>query len=234
MPSSLSTATLRTVERLWEERMSAPKGTLSRSGVSMVEWPGFDAAVNLEVGDSLLVAGPEEAIARLRQLPRRQLADPEVAESALRDLRPRRIGSAFLAYADASTFTPSPATHEVHQAELDAAERTVAHCDAEDRDESGLLEMSTWFVADENGVPVAAAGYEEWPQRVAHCGVAVDTGHRGRGLGRSVASAAVGHALQEHAAVQWRSRDSNAASTRLGARLGFVQVGRQTSFELCV
>src|SRR5699024_9268115 len=73
MSSSLSTSTLRTVERLWEERMSAPKGTLSSSGVSMVEWPGFTATVILDIGGSLIVAGPAEAIALLRHLSPQQL-----------------------------------------------------------------------------------------------------------------------------------------------------------------
>ncbi|MCG7309732.1 GNAT family N-acetyltransferase [Brachybacterium sp. ACRRE] len=67
---------------------------------------------------------------------------------------------------------------------------------------------------------------------MAHCGVAVIAEHRGRGLGRSVASAAVGHALGEYGVVQWRSRDTNTASTRLGARLGFALLGTQTAFDL--
>lgn len=212
--------------------MSAPKGALGPSGVSMVERPGFSAAVILDIGGSLLVAGPREAIALLRRLSGQQLVHADVAESALHSLRPRLIGKALLAYADDSTFTPAPAAHEVRHADLGAVERAVSHCEAEERDESGLLGMSAWFVAEEEGVPVAAAGYERWPQSVAHCGVAVGAEHRGRGLGQSVASAAVGHALREHAAAQWRSRDTNAASIRLGERLGFVQVGSQTAFDL--
>ena len=234
MPSSLSTATLRTVERLWEERMSAPKGALSSSEVSFVEWPGFNAAVILDIGGSLLIAGPAKAIALLRRLPRPQLADVEVAASVLHNLRPRLIGRALLGYADESTFTLAPAAHRVREADRNAAEQAVSHCDADDRDESGLLAMSAWFVAEEEGVPVAAAGYEGWQRSVAHCGVAVGAEHRGRGLGQAVASAAVGHALGEHAVAQWRSRDTNATSTRLGERLGFVQVGSQTAFDLQV
>lgn len=232
MSSSLSTSTLRTVERLWEERMSAPKGTLSSSGVSMVEWPGFTATVILDIGGSLIVAGPAEAIALLRHLSPQQLVDAEVAASALLSLRPRLIGKALLGYADESTFTPAPAAHKVRPADLSAVEQALSHCDADDRDESGLSEMSAWFVAEEEGVPVAAAGYEGWPGGVVHCGVAVGSRYRGRGLGQSVASAAVGHALAGHAVAQWRSRDTNATSTRLGERLGFVQVGSQTAFDL--
>lgn len=212
--------------------MSASKGTLGSSGVSFVEWPGFTAAVILDIGGSLLVAGPAEAIALLRRLSPQQLVDADVAASALLSLRPRLIGKALLGYADESTFTPAPAAHRVRQADLAAAERAVSHCDADDRDESGLLAMSAWFVAEQEGVPVAAAGYEGWPRSVAHCGVAVGAEHRGRGLGQSVASAAVGHALGEHAVAQWRSRDTNATSIRLGERLGFVQVGSQTAFDL--
>jgi GNAT superfamily N-acetyltransferase len=232
MPSSLSTATLRTVERLWEERMHAPKGTLGSSGVSIVEWPGFTAAVILDIGGTLIVAGPAEAIALLRHLSPQRLVDADVAASALLSLRPRLIGKALLGYADESTFTPAPSAHKVRQADLSAAEQVLSHCDADDGDESGLSEMNAWFVAEEDGVPVAAAGYEGWPGSVAHCGVAVGARHRGRGLGQSVASAAVGHALAGHAVAQWRSRDTNATSTRLGERLGFMQLGSQTAFDL--
>lgn len=234
MPPSVSASTLRTVERLWEERMGAPKATLGSSDVSFVERPGFTAAVLLDIGGRLLVVGPAEAIGLLRRLPRQKVVESDAAASALLGLRPRLIGRALLAYADESTFTPAPAAHAVRQTDRGAVEQAVSQCHEDDRDESGLLEMSTWFSAEEDGVPVAAAGYEGWPRSVAHCGVAVGGEHRGRGLGRSVASAAVGHALREHAVAQWRSRDTNTTSTRLGERLGFVQVGSQTSFDLYV
>lgn len=234
MPTSLSAPTLRTVERLWQERMGAPKGALGSAGVSFVEWPGLTAAVILDIGGVLLVAGPSEAIGLLRRLARAQLLDVEVAGSALGSLRPELVGRALLGYADVSTFTPVHASYGVRQADRSSMEEVVSQCDPDDRDESGLLEMHGWFVAEEEGVPVAAAGYEEWPGGVAHCGVAVSAEHRGRGLGRSVASAAVGHALGEHEVVQWRSRDTNAVSTRLGARLGFVQLGAQVAFDLYV
>lgn len=232
MHSSLSPGTLRTAHRLWEERLGAPMGTLGTSGVSFVAWPGHDAAVVLDLGGSLLVAGPEEAITRLRRLPRKHLVDSDAVVSALSRLRPRIIGRALLGYADQWTFTPAPDAHGVRPADLGTVGRVFSQCDAADPDESGLADMSAWFVAEEDGVPVAAAGYEEWPQGIAHCGVAVGGEHRGRGVGRSVASAAVGHALAEHAVVQWRSRDSTMASTRLGERLGFVQLGTQTAFDL--
>lgn len=232
MPSSLSTATLRTVERLWEERVRAQEGALSSSRVSFVEWPGFTAAVIVDIGGSVLVAGPGEAIGRLHGLPRHELVDAGAAESALVDLRPRLIGQALLGYADTSTFTRAPAAWPVHQADLGAVERAISHCDPEDRDESGLSEMDVWFVAEDDGVPVAAAGYETWPRSVAHCGVAVGAEHRGRGFGRAAASDAVEHALREHTVAQWRSRSTNVASTRVGDRLGFVQAGTQTAFEL--
>jgi RimJ/RimL family protein N-acetyltransferase len=232
MPSSLSTATLRTVERLWEERLRAQEGALSSSQVSFVEWPGFTAAVIVDNGGSVLVAGPAEAIGRLHGHPRHELVDAGAAESALVDLRPRLIGQALLGYADESTLTRAPAAWPVRQADLGAVEQAISHCDPEDRDESGLSEMNIWFVAEDEGVPVAAAGFEQWPQGVAHCGVTVGTEHRGRGIGHAVATEAVEHALVEHAVAQWRSRDTNVASTRLGERLGFVQVGTQTAFEL--
>lgn len=214
--------------------MRAPLGALSQPGVSFVEWPGFDAAVILDIDGSLLVAGPAEAIELLRQLSAQRLGNAESTASALRSLRPRLIGKALLGYADESTFTPAPGSHRVRRADLLAAEQAVARCDADERDESGLLEMDTWFVTEEDGVPVAAAGYEVWARGVAHCGVAVSADRRGRGLGEAVASTAIRHALREESVAQWRSREANIASTRLGEHLGFVKIGSQMAFDVHV
>ena len=231
MPSSLSTATLGTVGHLWEEQMRAQRGALSSSEVSFVEWPGFTAAVIVDIGGSVLVAGPAEAIGRFHGRPRQHLVDAR-AESALVDLQPLLVGQALLGYADESTFTRAPAARTVRQADRGAIEQAIFHCEPEDRDESGLLEMTTWFVAEDDGLPVAAAGYERWPPRVAHCGVAVGAEHRGRGMGQAVASGAVEHALREHTVAQWQSSDTNVASMRVRERLGLVQMGTQTAFEL--
>lgn len=212
--------------------MGAEPGVLGSSGTSIVEWPGSSAAVILEIGDALLVAGPSKAIELLRSCPREQLVDVDGTASALGILRPVLVGKALLGYVDRSNFTPAGAPPRAHRADRGAMEEVIAQCEADDRDESGLLEMPLWFVAEDAGVPVAAAGYEDWSGAVAHCGVAVGARHRDKGWGRAVAQAAVGHALDKHDVVQWRSRDTNLASTRLGERLGFARAGTQTAFDL--
>lgn len=232
MPSTLGTTALRTVERVWETRMGAREGSLGSSAVSFVEWPGFSAAVVLSLGDALLVAGPGEAIKQLRDLPRQKLLDVASLEGALKALSPDLVGKALLAYTDESPSTPAGTSNNVHEVTRVEVEEVLSYCETDECDESGLLEMNRWFVADDDGVPVAAAGYEEWSNGVAHLGVAVSRAHRGRDLGRSVASAAISHALREHSVAQWRSRDTNTSSTLLGERLGFVQVGAQIAFDL--
>ena len=232
MPNSLPSRTRRTVQHLWEDKVGAKRGTLKTGGVSYVEWPGFDAAVVVDIEGAHLVAGPAEAIELLRGLSSRQLSDAEATASALQPLRPELTGKALLSYADATTFAPVDVSSRARQADRRAMEEVVAKCEVDDRDESGLPEMTSWFVTGDGGAPVAASGYEGWSPAVAHCGVAVIAEHRGKGWGRSVASAAVGHALGDHDVVQWRSRDTNRASTRLGGRLGFAQVGTQTAFDL--
>lgn len=212
--------------------MGAKERALGSSEVSFVEWPGFSATVVLGIGDALLVAGPSEAIKQLSRLPREKLLDVATIEGALDALQPELVGKALLAYADASTFAPAETPNTVHEAKRIEVEEVASYCGSEERDESGLLEMNRWFVADDVGVPVAAAGYEEWSGSVAHLGVLVSRAHRGRDLGCSVASAAVGHALNEHPVAQWRGRDTNTSSIRLGERLGFVQVGTQIAFDL--
>ncbi|GAA2750536.1 GNAT family N-acetyltransferase [Kitasatospora cinereorecta] len=74
---------------------------------------------------------------------------------------------------------------------------------------------------------VAAAGYRRWPRDTAHLSVLTAAGHRGRGLARATASAAVAHALSRSLLPQWRARPD--ASRGVAAALGFRELGTQLS-----
>lgn len=76
---------------------------------------------------------------------------------------------------------------------------------------------------------MAAAGYRLWPRRTAHLSVLTAPAARGRGLARTVASAAVAHALAADLLPQWRARPP--ASRRVAAALGFEELGAQLSLR---
>ncbi|MDE3722165.1 GNAT family N-acetyltransferase [Nocardiopsis sp. N85] len=77
---------------------------------------------------------------------------------------------------------------------------------------------------------VAAAGYVRQGGRTAHLCVLTDTDRRGRGLARTVASAATARALAEGLLPQWRARPP--ASRAVAASLGYRTLGAQLSLRL--
>ncbi|WP_228011192.1 GNAT family N-acetyltransferase [Nonomuraea phyllanthi] len=101
----------------------------------------------------------------------------------------------------------------------------------EDAEESGLAEVSSAaFVVREGGRAVAASGYRPWLEMAAHLSVLTAPGHRGRGLARRAASAAVADALAAGLLPQWRARPE--PSRRVARALGFRQHGAQLSVRL--
>ncbi|MFJ8744346.1 GNAT family N-acetyltransferase [Embleya sp. NPDC127516] len=143
------------------------------------------------------------------------------------------LGPASLLYLDRAAFQPNGGDAEVEEVACDDAEMTalLARVDTLDADESGLADVrSPVFVVREGVEVVAAAGYEVWPRSVAQHGVLVAPGSRGRGLARTVASAAVHHALAAGLLPQWRARPE--PSQRVALALGFRDVGSQVSIRL--
>ncbi|WP_158580772.1 GNAT family N-acetyltransferase [Cellulomonas rhizosphaerae] len=103
-------------------------------------------------------------------------------------------------------------------------------CNESDRDESGLREMSTRFAVQDDGRPVALAGYEVWNDEVAHLGVLVVPDARGRGLALTAARTAMDHA--PGLVPQWRASVENPVSAAVADRLGFVRAGGQIAIEV--
>ncbi len=69
-------------------------------------------------------------------------------------------------------------------------------------------------------------------QIIAHLGVLTPPPFRRRGFGLLSAALATNEALDFGLVPQWRSRIENTASRRTAARLGFVEVGSQTTVLL--
>ncbi|WP_213455745.1 GNAT family N-acetyltransferase [Rhizomonospora bruguierae] len=139
------------------------------------------------------------------------------------------LGPAALSYLDRSDFRPAAGPVEVADvADLSALLQAAGQADA---GESGLADIqSPAFVHRHEGCIVAASGYRRWLGTAAHLSVLTDARHRGRGLTRVVASAAVAHALDRGLLPQWRARP--AASQRVAAALGFRRLGGQVSLAL--
>ncbi len=144
----------------------------------------------------------------------------------------RLLGQATLAFRDeylalegldAATVTDDPA------AVLDLEKA----CPPDDVVEVGLAEMTQAMVTlDELDQPTAGAGFAEWEQILGHLGVLTPPAFRRRGFGLLAAALATNEALDVGLVPQWRARIENEASRKLAARLGFVEVGSQTTVVL--
>jgi len=67
---------------------------------------------------------------------------------------------------------------------------------------------------------LAVAGYDAWPGRIAHIGVAVHPDFRGQKLGRLVAMAAARGAMARKRIVQYRTHADNTGSVGIAKALG--------------
>lgn len=220
---------LRRARRVWEGLAGAPVAfgeaglTVVASGESQLCPPGWAGIVAL--GDAAIATTPgDPAVLQqaLHGLAVADLTDPDV----LRERLPVAdvLGPATLAYRDGHPF-------EVPAAEAGNADELVAAASPDDAGEAGLDEItSPAFVVREDGRVVAAAGYQLWPGDVAHLCVLTAAGHRGRGLARTAAGAAVAHALGEGLLPQWRARPE--PSRRVAVALGFTELGSQLSVQL--
>ena len=69
---------------------------------------------------------------------------------------------------------------------------------------------------------IAVAGYDAWPGRIAHIGVAVHPEHRGQKVGQLVVQAAARGALARRRIVQYRALSDNAGAVGIGNALRFI------------
>ncbi|WP_431959938.1 GNAT family N-acetyltransferase [Actinacidiphila sp. bgisy160] len=183
----------------------------------------------------ILTVPTAEAAVLLRKATAGIPPDTLVRADALRTVLPvaEVLGPATLAYVSDVEFRPVSTDHAVARLSVKHPDvlALLATAGHEDAGESGLGEISSpAFVILDGGEAVAAAGYRIWPGGTAHVSVLTAPQRRGRGLARTVASAAVAHALDAGLLPQWRARPE--PSRRVAGALGFREVGAQLSFRL--
>ncbi|RMI37902.1 GNAT family N-acetyltransferase [Streptomyces triticirhizae] len=195
--------------------------------------PGWVGVVTLG-GSSIATAPDERAAAVVRDalapLPPAAVTDPKAVRRALPVAE--LLGPAALAYLAPARLRPvgadAPAVERVPASRVRDLEESAGAEEAGEADVGGIT--SPAFVVREAGRVIAAAGYQLWPDRVAHVSVLTDPGWRGRGLARATGAAAVAHALAAGLLPQWRARPP--ASRRVAASLGFQELGAQLSIRL--
>ncbi len=236
----MSRDSLEQARRLWAALARVTVAFPPSGGVTVVvspeSWlcpPGWAGVVELD--GAVLATVPEAGLAGRLHDALLGALDTDIDLSRL----PGRLtvhdvlGPATLAYLDAADFAPAHRDADVER--LPPGHRDVrplvASVDARDADESGMEEVASAVrVLREGRDVVAAAGYRPWLDTAAHLSVLVAAAHRGRGLARLVASAAVADALADGLLPQWRARPE--PSRRVARALGFRELGSQISLLL--
>lgn len=230
--TGVDSSTETVVHRVWAERLGVAPAVFRESRPVFINRSDLTAVVVVRLDRTVVVAAPERALSRLRSCGPGQLLQVGSLLRALEPLAPRLFGVASLAFADHRTIAPVR-VHAARTASKADVEVVMSKCSVEERDESGLLDMDTrWVALSEDGEPAGAAGYEVWGGGLAHIGVTVGAASRGKGLGARAATAAAVHAIGLGLVPQWRCRQDNLASVRVGERLGFVRMGEQVAIDL--
>ncbi len=218
--------------RVWRELAGAPAesgGVVVAPGSRLCP-PGWVGVVVL--GGEAIVTVPDEGVLEPVRKACVSLTLAGLTDVvALGERLPIRetLGPATLAYCDEAGFRA--VGEPVERAVVADLRDLVASVPADEAGEAGLDDItSPAFVLRDGGRVVAAAGYESWPGAAAHVSVLTAADHRGRGLARMVASAAVADAFAAGLLPQWRARP--AASRRVAQALGFTELGAQLSFRL--
>ena len=106
-------------------------------------------------------------------------------------------------------------------------------CPPDDAAEVGLGLMSAHFVTlDERDRPLAAAGYAESQGILASVGVLTPPELRGAGHGTLAAAIATNDALDAGLVPQWRARRGHRGAVTMARRLGYREIGSQTTVLL--
>jgi hypothetical protein len=188
------------------------------------------------LADAVIATAPTPGIAHtvqqaLETLPAASLTDSTVLSTRLQVLD--MLSPACLAYLDPAEFRPHYGQVAVERLlpHDDDLRQLVASSSTDDVEESGITQItSPAFAVREHGAIISAAGYRDWPGQVAHLSVLTITTARGRGLARTVASAALMHAIAHGELPQWRARPQT--SRRVARALGFRELGSQVSIRV--
>jgi RimJ/RimL family protein N-acetyltransferase len=109
----------------------------------------------------------------------------------------------------------------------DALRRRVTAAQWSEGGFGGTDVLEAWLLRDDSGRPVAAANLTPFNGIPADVGLITATDSRGRGYGRAVGAEAVRWAVDHHGIARWRALESNLASRRVAAALGFADDCRQ-------
>lgn len=223
----------------WSRLLELPDDSLdpARNPVRTVRVESEREAMVIRLWDTYVVVGPGWLQERSTHLDPASLLDQSALLHCCDGHPARLVGQAVLAYTDHYARPKRPGLGRLEDVAVDdrpaAAAALERACPPDDVAEVGLAEMGRVFVTlDDREQPTAGAGYVEWQGILGHLGVLTPPEQRRAGHGTVAGALALNDALDVGLVPQWRARTENVASRRLARRLGFTEVGAQTTVVL--
>ena len=234
---TLPSTTIAIIELAWARLLGLADDAFSnarRDGLERISRADDHASVVtfVKMSDVGVLAGPTWALDAAADIDDESLAMHSTLLNLTHDHTGHGLGAAALYYSD-ELLHLDPTDKAAISRDPEHCAAVESQCPPDDVDEVGLTRFDEQFaLVSESGQAVAGAGYDIWEGILAHLGSLVTPERRRQGLATYVTTAAVEDAMASGLVPQWRARLDNEASRATAAKLGFEQVGTQTSVML--
>jgi RimJ/RimL family protein N-acetyltransferase len=180
--------------------------------VAKVKHPSLPVRAFSRQGGAVLAVAPEHAA-----ILRRYLTDPASLLPTLERAAAELHGHLFSGVARTGVAIPPPVAEVTV---LDASDPRLPDWVV------GHFAGEAWVVLDEDGKPLSTAVLKRYDDRIREISVGTAERARGRGLARSVVSAAARAVLSEGRAVLYNHAPDNLASAKVAEAVGLREFGR--------
>jgi RimJ/RimL family protein N-acetyltransferase len=227
------------VDRAWSAffgrhaaELRAPGVRIVRDAPALADYRGIYI---LRLGEGCAIGAPPDLDLAVDDLTPDDVFDRDVARGIVGERAGLVLGPSIHSYADASTFaTSQPRGRRLTDADGDAVEALRRTMPEEEWAEGGFGHDDTtviWGIFEDRAL-VAAGNMTDFDGTPTDVGLATTPTHRGKGLGRSLASAMVEDALKRFPVVRYRALASNEPSRAVARTLGFVDDGANIAVRL--
>ncbi|MBM3460884.1 MAG: hypothetical protein FJX76_02165 [Armatimonadetes bacterium] len=219
------------VRAYWAERMGVPVSPGTLVTAHRESLLNFAGVFLLRLDDALVVSVPGPMLTPVSQACEGRARD-EVYEAHFWHLLfgaavEEMVGPTWLGYVRAKDFVPvsSDGVRRLNEMDVGSLWTLADACDATDWQQSGIMfDGTVGFGFFDGDTLIAASMVTRRGNDMGEVGAITHPAWRGRGIGRSVVSAASAHGLEKYSILQYRGLEENPASVKLAIPLGYRRV----------